>query len=69
VPLSEPHDVRPERARREQETSDYHAQAAREVLAALEATESGLDSRDIEQRLSRHGRNELPTPQRKHPVL
>jgi len=39
------------------------------VLAALKAGESGLDSREVEQRLNRYGRNELPPPQRKHPLL
>ena len=52
-----------------QKVDSYHAQPAKAVLAVLETTESGLDTQEVENRLSRYGRNELPPPQGKHPVL
>ena len=47
----------------------WHAQSAQETLAALAATETGLDSDEAARRQAVHGPNELPRKQRRGVVL
>ena len=46
-----------------------HAAEAAEVLAALGATEAGLDDAEAARRRARHGPNRLPEAPRRNPVL
>ncbi len=46
-----------------------HAAPAADVLAALRADAAGLPPGEAAARLERHGRNELPAPPGRHPVL
>jgi magnesium-transporting ATPase (P-type) len=45
-----------------------HSRSAVEVLAALGATERGLDSGEAAERLARHGPNALPEAKPRHPL-
>lgn len=62
--LSEEQEARPSPGE-----ENYHALSPDAVLAALGASERGLDAEEVERRLARYGRNELPRPKRKHPLL
>ncbi|WP_062521017.1 cation-translocating P-type ATPase [Demequina silvatica] len=46
-----------------------HASSPTSVLAALDASRTGLSAADAAARLERHGRNELPPPPRKPAIL
>ncbi len=46
-----------------------HAQPADEVLQQLGTARSGLTPDEAARRLQQHGRNELPPPRRRHPLL
>lgn len=47
----------------------WHALDAAAGLEALRTTLRGLPSAEVAERLARHGRNELPPPRRRHPLL
>ncbi len=48
---------------------DWHARPAAEVLASLDAGRQGLSAEQAARRLERHGRNLLPPPSRRGPLL
>src|SRR5262245_4515593 len=47
----------------------YHACDATRALAALKGRPEGLTGREAAKRLQHHGRNELPPPPPRHPLL
>jgi len=58
-----------EAMQREIAQDSYHAQPAEEALAGLATCQTGLYAEEAARRLKRHGRNELPPPRTRHPVL
>ncbi len=49
--------------------SVWHAESAESVLAGLEAGRNGLSSAQVDERLARHGRNQLPPPKKRSALL
>ncbi|MDW8323229.1 MAG: cation-transporting P-type ATPase [Burkholderiales bacterium] len=49
--------------------TDWHALNVEDCLRALGATRAGLDSAEAAARLARHGRNVLPPPRRRGPLM
>jgi magnesium-transporting ATPase (P-type) len=47
----------------------FHSCDAADVLARLDTSPGGLDAAETARRLARHGRNELPSPAARHPLL
>ena len=47
----------------------WHARPVDETLAALEASRQGLTAAEVAARLERHGRNVLPPPKKRGPLL
>ncbi|MBM4181680.1 MAG: hypothetical protein FJ209_09050, partial [Betaproteobacteria bacterium] len=50
-------------------TVDPHALPAQAVLSALDSPRRGLTGQEAVTRLARHGRNLLPPPKRRGPLL
>jgi magnesium-transporting ATPase (P-type) len=51
------------------EATAWHSLECKEVLASLVATEHGLSSEQVRERLERYGYNRLPPPQRTGPLM
>jgi calcium-translocating P-type ATPase len=55
--------------RTENTTRDWHAIDASDAAAQLQSSPQGLDDDEAARRLEQYGRNELPPPASRHPVL
>lgn len=51
------------------QTPPWHARTADATLAALDTSRQGLSTPAAAERLARHGRNQLPPPKRRSPLL
>jgi magnesium-transporting ATPase (P-type) len=49
--------------------ADWHALSREEALTRLEATPRGLSAQEAAERLARYGRNVLPPPRKRGPLL
>ncbi|HSM11780.1 MAG TPA: HAD-IC family P-type ATPase [Lysobacter sp.] len=55
-------------AHRPGQTATWHATDVESVMATLETSAKGLGAAEVARRLSRHGRNELPSAPAQHPL-
>ncbi|MDH4095765.1 MAG: cation-transporting P-type ATPase, partial [Betaproteobacteria bacterium] len=53
----------------ERADGNWHARPAREALEALGSSPRGLPDKEARRRLEQYGRNALPEPARRHPLL
>ncbi len=63
------HDVTIERQQADTEHVAYHTLVAADALGRLATRPEGLNADDAAKRLQTHGRNELPAPPPRHPLL